>query len=447
MSSENLQDRSCWNSKLGFILAAAGSAIGLGSIWRFPGQMTDNGGASYLLIYFAATFLVGYPILLAELTIGRKTGKNPVGAFKALSSSKIFPFIGLWAMICAFMILTYYTVIAGWTIGFAFEEFFNFVGLAAPSAVLSDLAHGPKNAFFSTLFMLMTIFIVRGGVSNGIEKASMMMMPALFIILFGLIGYVFTQHGSTEGLAYYLEPNFHKIDAKLIFDALGQAFFSLSLGSGAMITYGSYLSRKNNLAESAMFVTIADLGISFIAGLLIIPAMFVAQHHGVQIFAKGFLVSGEDLAFEVLPALFHSMSPIIGVILGISFFILLAITAVTSTISMLEVPVAYLIDEKGWGRSRAAWTLGTLALAISLVISFNIGLIGYADLIFGSIGLSISSLCLCLFLGYVWKTKSALSEISSGLGTSFFPVFSMAWAVLIKYIDPLIIGGVLLTIL
>ncbi len=447
MTPDDSQNRSCWGSKLGFILAAAGSAIGLGSIWRFPGQVTDDGGASYLLIYFIATFLVGYPILLAELTLGRDTGKNPVGAFRALSSSRIFPFIGLWAIICAFMILTYYTVVAGWTIGFVFEELFNFIGLAAPCAILSDLANGPKNALFSLIFMLLTIFIVKSGVNSGIEKASKVMMPALIIILFGLIGYVFTQDGSMEGLVYYLTPDFHKIDSKLIFDALGQAFFALSLGSGAMITYGSYMSRKNNLAESAMFVTIADLGISFIAGLLIIPAMFVAQHNGIAIFAKGTLMSGEDLAFEVLPSLFHSMSPITGVVLGISFFILLAITAVTSTISMLEVPVAYLIDEKGWGRGKAAWTLGILALAISLVISFNISLIGYVDLIFGTIGLSISSLCLCIFLGYVWKTDSAISEISFGFGSSFFHTFSRAWAVLIKYIDPLIIGVVLLTIL
>ncbi len=374
--------------------------------------------------------------MVAELSIGRKSGKNPVGAFKALSSNKFFPLVGLWGVICGVMILSFYSVIAGWAFGFAFEEIFYFIGWTGAAELLSDTGNGLKNAIIAAVFMLATIKIITGGVSDGIEKATKTMMPLLIGIIVLMIIYVLTQPGAMNGVREYLLPDFSKINARLIFSAMGQAFFSLSLGMGALITYGSYLSKKENIPQAAAFVTLADVGIAFLAGLLILPAMYAAQAAGIEIFVGGSLASSTDLVFQILPALFHSIGGFVGLLVGVVFFLLLSIAALTSTISLLEVPVAYVIDEHNVPRKKAAWSVGLGVTALSVVIAFYPSLIGTFDYIFSNLGLPIGGVLTCIFVALVWRTDSALSEMEHGFAGIKESLFSKVWPVFIYIICP-----------
>jgi len=432
-------DRGTWNSKLGFILAAAGSAVGLGNIWGFPTKVATEGGAAYLIIYLLCTFLIGFPVMVAELAIGRKSGKNPVGAFKALHSNKFFPFVGLWGVICGVMILSFYAVIAGWAFGYAFEEIFYFLGWTAAADLLTDTGHGLKNALIAAVFMMATIKIITAGVSEGIERATKTMMPMLIGIMVIMIIYVLFQPGSGEGVREYLLPDFSKINTGLIFSAMGQAFFSLSLGMGALITYGSYLNKKENIPQAAAIVTLADVGIAFLAGLLILPALYLAKNSGIEIFVGDELASSTDLVFQVLPALFHQIGGIVGVTLGVVFFLLLSIAALTSTISLLEVPVSYAIDEHGIPRKKAAWGVGLGILVLSVAVSFFPVLIGIFDNIFNNIGLPIGGFMVCIFVGYVWKTESAINEMEFGFAGIKQTLFTKIWPWFIKIVCPIAI--------
>lgn len=444
MASTPTEHRGNWNSKLGFVLAAAGSAIGLGNIWKFPSEVAENGGAAFLLIYVICCFLIGFPVMAAEMSIGRFTKSNPVGAFRILSGkNRFFPLVGAWGVLCGIMILSYYNVIAGWTFSFVFEEVFHFAGMPEWSAYMGDTGNGVKNVISSLFFMLITILVITGGVSGGIERATKTMMPILLGILIMMILYVVTLDGAAEGLRVYLLPDLSKITPPLIFAAMGQSFFSLSLGMGALITYGSYLNKKQNIAESAAYVTLADFGIAFLAGLLIIPAMYVAQNNGVQIYNEaGKLIASDSLVFNVLPQLFHNMSPTSGMIFGTLFFLLLSIAALTSTISLLEVPVSHLIDDWKIKRKHAAWILGSGIAAISAVISFDLSWIGRLDLVFNQIGLPLGGFMICIFLGYYWKVHNAMEEIKQGFDGLEDSFFYKVWPIFIRYICPLLIGAV-----
>ena len=440
MSAIDSTTRGAWNSKLGFILAAAGSAVGLGNMWRFPTEVASNGGAAFLIIYLVCCFLVGFPVMMAELSIGRKTRKNPVGAFRALSSSKIYPLIGMWGVLCGVMILSFYLVVAGWTVSYIFEEIFYFAGMTDWATYIANTNNGIINSLFAILFMGATIGIVIGGISDGIERATKFLMPLLVLILVGMIIYSFTQPGSGVGLNEYLNPDFSQITPQLIFAAMGQAFFSLSLGMGALITYGSYLDRKENIPEAAAYVTFADVGIAFLAGLLIMPAMYMAQAQGVPIFDEGGnLIAGVALIFQVLPELFHSMGGALGLFFGVMFFALLSMAALTSTISLLEVPVSYAIDEHRITRKKASYLVGGGILAVSLIISFNTNFIDIIDLVFSQVGLPLGGIMICLFLGYVWKTESALDEMESGFAGIHNTLLAKVWRFLIMIFCPLVI--------
>jgi neurotransmitter:Na+ symporter, NSS family len=439
-------NRGTWNSKLGFILAAAGSAVGLGNIWGFPTQVADNGGAAFILIYLLCCLVVGFPVMVAELTIGRRTQKNPVGAFKALSNNNPFAsLIGYWGVLCGVMILSFYVVISGWTLAYVFEELLFYFGHEGWAQYVGDLGNGPKNAVFTLFFMILTVLIVTGGVSQGIERATKALMPVLLGILVILIVYIFTLDGAMDGLSMYIMPDFSTVDGGLVLSALGQAFFSLSLGMGALITYGSYLNKKQNIVESAAYVTIFDIGIAIIAGLLVIPAMFVAQAGGVQIFnpETGDLFSSVTLVFDVLPEMFHNVGGLIGMLLGITFFILLGLAALTSSISLLEVPVSYVIDEHNIRRKKAAWMIGGIVGAIGVIISFELGLIDLFVYIFNEIGLPLGGLMICIFLGFFWKTENALLEMKDGYENVEKSVFAPIWSIFIKYITPVLIAMVL----
>ncbi|WP_138429684.1 sodium-dependent transporter [Fodinibius saliphilus] len=440
MAQTDTSSRGNWNSKVGFILAAAGSAVGLGNIWRFPTEVASNGGGAFLLIYLICCFAIGFPVMVAELSIGRNTDRNPVGAFKALSSNKFYPLIGFWGVLCGVMILSFYTVVAGWTFSYVFEEIFFFMGLDSWANYFAEVSNGVKNGIFSTIFMGATVSIILGGVSDGIERATKFMMPVLIGILMIMIGYVSFQPGAATGFAQYLKPDFSQISAPLIFSAMGQAFFSLSLGMGALITYGSYLSKKENIPEAAAYVTLADVGIAFLAGLLIMPAMYMADSFGVSIFSEsGELLASTDLIFQVLPALFHSLSTTAGAIFGVSFFLLLSMAALTSTISLLEVPTSYVIDEYNIKRKKAATMIGGGILIISLIISFDVSLIGTIDFIFSTVGLPLGGFLICYFLGYVWTVENALEELEHGYPALDSSIFKAIWPIFIKFLAPLAI--------
>jgi len=432
--------RGNWNSKLGFILAAAGSAVGLGNIWRFPTEAASNGGGAFLIIYLICCFLIGFPVMMAEISMGRKTGKNPVGAFKALSSNKFYPLIGMWGVLCGVMILSFYTVVAGWTVSYVLEEILFFAGNPEWATWIGNTGNGWLNAIFSVAFMSATVSIIMGGVSDGIERATKTLMPLLFVILIVLIGYVVMQPGSGKGLATYLRPDFSMVTPALIFDAMGQAFFSLSLGMGALITYGSYLSKKENVPQAAALVTTTDTIVAFLAGLLIIPTMYMAQAQGITIFnASGDLIAGPALIFQVLPSLFHELGGLWGAMLGITFFVLLSVAALTSTISLLEVPVSYAIDEFQIKRKKAAMYIGLGILAVSLVISFQTSLIGVLDTIFSQIGLPLGGILICLFLSYEWKVQNAFEELDTGNPGFSQSLVGKVWKVMVMIVCPIVI--------
>lgn len=421
-------------------MAAAGSAVGLGNIWAFPAKAAANGGGAFLIVYLLCIFIIGFPVMVAEIAIGRSSGKNPVGAFSKLSSNKFFPFVGLWGVICGVMILSFYSVVAGWAFGYAFEEVFFALGMTSAAEWIGDLDNSFKNALVAVVFMLATIKVITSGVSEGIERATKFMMPLLIGILIVMIVYVLFQPGAGAGVAHYLYPDFSKLNSTLIFTALGQAFFSLSLGMGALITYGSYLNKKENIPQAAAFVTLADTLVAFLAGLLIIPAMYFAQTQGITIYdATGNLVAGPNLVFQVLPELFHSMNPMVGMIFGVSFFLLLSIAAITSTISLLEVPVSYTIDEFKVTRNRSAWSIGLGITAISVFLSYRTDLIGSVENIFSNIGLPVGGLLLCIFVGYVWKTDNAINEMEFGYAGIKQTLFAKVWPFFIKVVTPIAI--------
>ncbi|MDR9387763.1 MAG: sodium-dependent transporter [Balneolaceae bacterium] len=437
--------RGTWNSKLGFIMAAAGGAVGLGNIWRFPTETAENGGAAFLFVYVICCFLIGLPVLVAELSLGRATQRNAVGAFKALSKNPIYQAIGFWGVICGSMILSFYVVIAGWSFSNVFVEIFDYVGMTGPATTLEDTSNGVVNILFASLFMIATIFIVRGGVSEGIERATKTMMPLLLTMLLILIGLTLPMDGAADGVKAYLQPDFSQIDRRLILYALGQSFFSLSLGLGALITYGSYLSRSDNVVQSAAIVTLSDVSIAFIAGLLIIPAIYVAQAQGIQVFDDGgSLIAGPALIFNILPVVFDNIGGIFGLALAVTFFLLLSVAALTSTISLLEVSVSYVIDEFNVARNTATWLMGGIIGTIAIWISFDLGMIDILDTVFSAYGLPIGGLLISLFVGWVWKTPSAMEELKHGFPGFERSFFQKVWPLFIRFVCPILIFLILL---
>lgn len=429
-----------FSSSFGFVMAAAGSAVGLGNIWGFPTQTAENGGAAFVLIYIILAFLVGYPVLMAEFTIGRHTRAAPPDAYKMLKGGKIFFIVGILGLVTVGFILSFYSIIAGGMIAYFIEPIGRMFGLTAFSDwVISQSV--TSNLVFTTIFFVLTMLIVSGGVKNGIEKWSSRFMPTLFILIILLVIYVLTLDGAMEGVAVYLVPDFSKIyDPQLITSAMGQAFFSLSLGVGGMLVYGSYTSKKSNLVKLGWLVTLCDISVAIIAGLLIIPSMYAAAAQGTEIFdASGAMISGPNLIFQVLPSLFESMGPI-GRLVAFIFFLLMSIAALTSSIAMLEPVVAYVIDSAKISRPKASWFTGGFFLMVSIVIIFNFeklfGLVVTATTEYGQ---PLLGLAIAIFAGWVVRKNILLNELKEGypeVGDSFF---FKVWPFFLKVVCPLLI--------
>lgn len=449
--------REQWGSKFGFVMAAAGSAVGLGNIWRFPYLTGENGGAAFVLVYIVCVVLVAMPMLINEIALGRLTGKNPVGAMQKLAGkgglSKMWiALVGILPLIVTFVVLSYYSTIAGWTVGYIFTSLFSIKTsfsefIANPNYVI------PLGAFV----ILITASIVLGGVAGGIEKATKILMPMLFVLLIVVIFRSVTLPGASKGLEYYLIPNFSKINARVVLAALSQAFFSLGVGWGMMITYGSYLPKNQNIVSSSLWVGSMDTSIALLAGFMVFPAVFSFNQKPDE---------GVTLVFTVLANIFQQMP--LGNIAGALFFLLLFFAAITSTISMLEAPSAYFMDQKKWSRKKAAWTVAIAAFLLGIPSALSTGAVeglsvvqvnflgviktGVMDIFnygFGSLMMMLVVLSTCIFTGWFMNTNDLVAEIEQGLpsfktGSILGIAPYKIWLVMIRFVCPIIIGVVIL---
>jgi len=407
--------RDSFHSRLGFVLAAAGAAIGLGNIWGFPTQAANNGGGAFLVVYLVVTFLLALPALYAEIYIGNQAQTNPVSAL-ANACGKRFKKLGhnagIMGIVGAMMMLSFYTIVAGWMLAHALASLTELMGLIDLSQWLST-SSTLRNLIFTPIFIVLSAAIVHQGVHSGIERWSSRLMPLLLVMLIGLILYIVQQDGAKEGLTLYLVPDFSQItEPKLVIAAMGQAFFSLAIGVGAMMAYGSYMPKGQSVGKLVLSITLLDTFIAFIAGLLIIPALFVAQHNGQTVFVDGNLIGEGQLIFDVLPTLFNSMGGI-GLVVSFAFFALLSIAALTSTISSTEVPVAYLIEDKGMTRKRATLLVsGLVFISSMLLIAFFEQLFGLVIQLLTTILQPLMSLFYFIVVGWLWKRGNQLTDIS-----------------------------------
>jgi NSS family neurotransmitter:Na+ symporter len=440
--------RGQFGSRLGFILAAAGSAVGLGNIWGFPTQAASNGGAAFLLVYLVLAFALAYPILMAELILGRHAHGNSVVALTRIAESSstkaIGALTGLAGILVASSILSFYSLVSGWMLGFTASYPLEALGFTKEAAWLTDFSLS-RNVILMTLFSAMTVGIVMGGVQEGIERWSRRLMPTLIVTLILLVGYVFSLDGAAEGLKVYLIPDISKIwSADLILSALGSAFFSLSLGVGTMLIYGSYISDEEYLPSIGAQVALIDVGIAVLAGFLILPAMYVAAARGVEIFdASGRLLSEDTLIFTVLPELFATLG-VIGLIVATAFFFLMSVAALTSSISMLEVPVAFLTERFSWSRARAATTAGLCIALLSGVIALNFeSLFGFVIAASTRYGQPMLGLMLCIYTGWIWRRDSLLGELKKNDPDVASGLFWKIWPWYLRLVCPLVIGTIL----
>lgn len=403
--------REQWSSRLAFVLAAAGSAVGLGNIWRFSYVTGTNGGAAFVLIYLVAIVMIGYPLVITEITIGRKTQRNPVGAFLSLAPGTPWWLIGAMGVSAGFVILSFYSIVAGWALAYIFKAGAGFApDMDFAGAFVGHIGSVWPPIFWHALFMLLTLGIIVAGVVKGIQRWVRILMPALFGILLILVLRSLTLDGAGAGIAFYLSPRFGDVTAQTVLAAIGQAFFTLSLGMGAMITYGSYLSAKHTVPDNAGWVVGLDTLIAVIAGFAIFPAVF----------ALGFdPAAGPGLAFITLPAVFAAMPG--GSLFGFLFFLLLAVAALTSAISLLEVVVAWLVDEKQWSRSKASLLMGaaifvtgipcTLGYSLlSDVRFFGMDILDTYDFLASDILLPLGGLLTALFAGHIWSVRELCRE-------------------------------------
>jgi NSS family neurotransmitter:Na+ symporter len=438
------EQRGQFTSRIGFLMAATGSAVGLGNIWGFPTQAANNGGAAFVLVYLLLAFILAYPALMAELTIGRYARTNIVTALTELSPRRGLRLsgaaVGYFAVLVASLILSFYAIVAGWMLSEFGQPMVMLFGWEAAANWLAVEAH-LRNLSMCLTFSVLTALIIARGVEDGIETWASRLMPLLAIILIGLIVYVLQQPGANEGLRAYLIPDFSRItDPDLVLSALGQAFFSLSLGVGAMLIYGSYLKKTDSLPRLGAEVTLLDTGIAFTAGLLIIPAIYVAQHQGVIVFgADGELLAGPGLVFQVLPALFVNMGDA-GLWVALAFFALLSIAALTSSISMLEVPVSVLVEKAGLARPLAAALAALVIFGISSLIIFNLdALLNLTIIVTTQYSQPLLGIALCLFAGWVMHRNLLLEEMREGHPGIEQTLFWKIWPFYVRIVCPLLI--------
>jgi NSS family neurotransmitter:Na+ symporter len=438
--------RASFGSKIGAILAAAGSAVGLGNIWRFPYETGSHGGAAFILIYLACVFLLGLPIMIAEFTVGRRAKASCGRAFGLLAPGTPWKWVGTLGVLSGLLILGYYSVVAGWTLEYVLVSLTNGFAGQGPEDFVASFQTFSQHPFrplvWLLVFLLLTHFIVVKGVKDGIEKSSKVMMPVLFILILVLAGCSLSLPNAQAGLEFLLKPDFSKLDAGVFLGAMGQAFFSLSLGMGCLATYASYFSPDARLGHTALSVGLIDTLVAILAGLIIFPAAFSV---GIQPDA------GPSLIFITLPNVFQQAFggiPFLSYIFSLMFYVLLALAALTSTISMHEVVTAYLNERFGWSRSRAAvcvtlfcavaGILSSLSLGVWKTTFFGLGLFDLFDFVTAKLMLPLGGLLISLFVGWYLKRSLAYDELSNygQLKTPYFPVYLF----ILRYVAPVAIS-------
>lgn len=439
--------RDGFGSKLGVVAAAAGSAVGLGNIYRFPCELGNNGGGAFLLVYLLIVLCLGVPVMLSEFVIGRSTQKNPIGAFKALRPRSAWPIFGYLGVFCAFIIMAFYSTVAGWTLEYIVKAVGNqFEGKDLKTIESEfDTFHqiGWKNILWQGVFIFLTGFVVYRGVAEGIEKYTKVLMPLLVVILIVLGVKSLTLPGSSEGFSFLFKPDFSKITGSVLVSALGQAFFSLSMGMGVLITYGSYIKKEDNMTTTALSVVLADTMVAVLAGVVIFPAAF---SFGVQ------PTAGMGLVFSTLPMIFNQMTG--GYVFCIIFFVLLAVAALTSTISLLEVIVAYFVEELRLSRRLATVlaSVGCMAVGVfaSLSLKSDTGLViagksffDSLDFVSAKILLPVGALFIVIFVGWAMGRKWFNAELTNE-GKLKLSVHNVIFFI-IKYLAPIAIAVIFIS--
>ncbi|MBN1184683.1 MAG: sodium-dependent transporter [Bacteroidales bacterium] len=447
MANIDFSKRGSFGSKFGVIAAAAGSAIGLGNIWRFPYITGENGGAAFIFIYLIFIVVIGMPVMLSEFIIGRRAQRNPYGAFQLLAPGKPWFLVGLMGVLAAFLILAFYGTVAGWTLDYLYESIRNTFHDKNPgelNTIFHSFISDPyKPVFWQVVFMILTAGIVIAGVEKGIEKYTKILMPLLLVIIVVLCIRAVTLPGARDGVTFLFKPDFSKITGNTILVALGQAFFSLSIGMGALITYGSYISKKDNLESSAAIVCSADTLIAVIAGIAIFPAVFA---FGIK------PDSGPDLVFKTLPNIFQQMPG--GYYFSIIFFVLLTVAALTSSISLLEVAVAFFVEHTKMSRLVSAIlaafiiTLLGVFCTLSYGVTSDFSILGknvfdLFDFTTANIFLPLGGFFIVLFVGWFLPLNQVYSELSNdgAIKASLFWVFM----VIVRFIAPIAIAVVFLS--
>jgi neurotransmitter:Na+ symporter, NSS family len=403
--------RELWGTRWGFVLAAVGSAVGLGNMWRFSYVAAEGGGAAFVMLYIGMVLLIGIPLMLCELTVGRRTHLSPVGALRTLGGKAWVP-LGVLFVLTGFLILSYYSVIAGWVLRFAGEAIV--MGFPEnPGAHFEALASGTWAIVWHLIFMALTIGIVMVGVQKGIERAALILMPTLFLIVAALAVWAFFLDGAGDGYAYYLRPDLEELrNPTVIRQAMAQAFFSLSLGMGAMLTFASYLSRDRDMNSEAVTISFADFMVAFVAGLVVFPVIFAL---GLQD-----QVSASTLGalFIALPGAFEAMGTM-GRIVGLFFFLALAVGALTSAISLLEVVASSVIDEFKLPRRQVAIGTGLLIALFGLFSAISLDWLGLMDAVAGDLFLVVGALAMSIFVGWFMVRGDVVEELRAGAGETF----------------------------
>ena len=442
--------RDSFGSRFGALVAMAGSAVGLGNLWRFPYLVGENGGAAFIIIYILLSFVICLPIFISEFVIGRRSQKNAFAAFRDLSGGSAWRWVGLFTIIVPLVVLSYYSVIGGWSVEYLLKSVsFSFTVEASQSVFHSmftdfvSFTWAPLIAH--TAFLLVTTLIVIVGIKDGIEKFSKVMMPLLFFMVVAIAIYSMTLPGASAGLDYLFNPDFSKITGKAIAAALGQAFFSLSLGFGTIMTYASYVSKKENIMFQSAATAVLDLMFALIAGMAIMPAVFAFGLNPQ---------SGPGLVFETLPFVFGQMPA--GGVVAILFFLALLVAALTSSISMLEVAVAYLVEEKKFSRLWACVVLFAVCWVVGAICSLSFGPLSYIkidggnifdffDNLSSNILMTLGSLLTVLFVGWRLKKTDVYDEFTNGGTLSRNArIFGVLWF-LIRYVCPLAIAAIFIS--
>jgi len=431
------EKRGSFTGKIGFVLAAAGSAVGLGNIWRFPYLAAKYGGGIFLLVYLILAVTFGFALMIAEIAIGRKTGLSAIGAFKKLD--KRFNFVGYLEALVPVIILPYYSVIGGWVTKYLAVFTTGQGKAAAEDSFFDDFVSGiGEPIFWYCLFIGVTAIVVLFGVQKGVEKVSKIMMPVLVVLTLGISIYSITLPGAWDGVLYYITPNFKNFSATTVLAAMGQLFYSMSLSMGIMITYGSYMKKDVSIEKSVKQIEIFDTGVAFFAGLMIVPAVFVFSG------GKDMDQKGAGLMFETLPKIFDTIPG--GSVLGAAFFLLVLFAALTSSISLMETVVSFLQDKFKLGRKLSCLIVFLFCMLLGLPSSLGHGVwshisilglnfLDFFDFISNSVIMPIVAFLTCIFIGYIIKPKSVVDEVEIGGAFKRKTLFT----VMIKYIAPVCI--------